>query len=227
MTIMAQREVVEKFTSQNANSNFTDRKRSSPVPVGYLEKSIMKAISIHSCTKFSLIIGQINHGKSNPGRGHRKSQARTSAKMPSSNEEVGKSQITILPRGAELRSSAISGSWTQSPKRLPHSGKRYSNRSPQPNARAFVSSASERTTDYSSFTSASSSDETKQEINYAGALFHSPPAATVLPKPPTHWMNCKTSLFPPTPMDYCRNQNNSASSISAHIKGLLKVPVHA
>ncbi|XP_002127241.2 uncharacterized protein LOC100177436 [Ciona intestinalis] len=52
--------------------------------------------------------------------------------------------------------------------------------------------------------------------SYAGARFHSPPTADVLPKPPQHWVN--------VPSCAQQMQNQQLNELSTRLKGMLKVP---
>uniref|UniRef100_H2Y7Z1 Proline-rich nuclear receptor coactivator 2 n=1 Tax=Ciona savignyi TaxID=51511 RepID=H2Y7Z1_CIOSA len=52
--------------------------------------------------------------------------------------------------------------------------------------------------------------------SYAGARFHSPPTADVLPKPPLHWVNPSTCAQ--------QLQKQELTDMSQRLKGMLKVP---
>lgn len=163
----------------------------------------------------------IQHGNK---RGQKRFQRNSVHRNSASSDEGFSSPVKILQRGTDPMSLPAG---IQNPRSLPQASKRYStNRTPPPKARAKVVTPYEKTTDYSSFNSASSSDEMKAENNYAGASFHSPPEPTVLPKPPSHWMSGRNgSSVHSAALDYYFHQTTNAMSV--HLKGILKVPIQA
>ncbi|XP_068135500.1 proline-rich nuclear receptor coactivator 1 [Hyperolius riggenbachi] len=85
-----------------------------------------------------------------------------------------------------------------------------------------LSNSSVRKTDKKPLTSAENVQNIKprkeifttddKEINYAGAKFNEPPSPSVLPKPPSHWMDMST-----------QHSNQCKELMTYHLKTLLKV----
>nr|XP_039263318.1 proline-rich nuclear receptor coactivator 2-like [Styela clava] len=131
---------------------------------------------------------------------------------PSSKGENNEITFVILPRGAELP--------RLSSQQLPHT---------QQQRRAIGSRLkSNSISDKSDFSSSvSSSDETMSGCSYAGAGFHSPPNAELLPSPPMHWMSGGQPTSHSVAINFQLNQALSVAALTSHIKGLLKVPAQA
>lgn len=128
------------------------------------------------------------------------------------NSEVKKENneisFVILPRGTELPQIA--------PQRLP-----------QQQSKGFRKKRSSISDKSDCSSGVSSSDDAASIAGYAGAGFHSPPSAEVLPSPPMHWTNHGQDATHPVTINFQLNQALSVAALTSHIKGLLKVPAQA